>query len=63
MGGGEGYPAFLKGLLFTTRERTALARAYFNRHVWKPALEAAGPGKPSTARSRTREASGGRRRM
>jgi integrase len=29
-------------LLFTTRERTALARTYFNRHVWKPALEAAG---------------------
>jgi integrase len=28
-------------LLFTTRERTALARPYFNRHVWKPALEAA----------------------
>jgi integrase len=29
-------------LAFTTRERTALARTYFNRHVWKPALEAAG---------------------
>jgi integrase len=29
-------------LLFSTRERTALARTYFNRHVWKPALEAAG---------------------
>lgn len=28
-------------LLFSTRERTALARTYFNRHVWKPALEAA----------------------
>jgi hypothetical protein len=28
-------------LLFTTRERTALARTYFNRHVWKPALQAA----------------------
>jgi integrase len=28
-------------LLFTTRERTALARTFFNRHVWKPALEAA----------------------
>jgi integrase len=29
-------------LLFTTRERTALARTYFNRHVWKPALDVAG---------------------
>jgi integrase len=29
-------------LLFTTRERTALARTYFNRHVWKPALDRAG---------------------
>jgi integrase len=29
-------------LLFSTRERTALDRTYFNRHVWKPALEAAG---------------------
>ena len=29
-------------LLFSTRERTALARTYFNRHVWKPALAAAG---------------------
>jgi integrase len=29
-------------LLFTTRERTASARTCFNRHVWKPALEAAG---------------------
>lgn len=29
-------------LLFTTRERTALDRTYFNRHVWKPALEVAG---------------------
>ena len=29
-------------LLFTTRERTALARTYFNRHVWKPALDQAG---------------------
>jgi integrase len=29
-------------LLFSTREQTALARTYFNRHVWKPALEAAG---------------------
>ena len=28
-------------LLFSTRERSALARTYFNRHVWKPALEAA----------------------
>ena len=28
-------------LLFSTRERTALARTYFNRHVWKPALEVA----------------------
>jgi integrase len=30
------------GLVVTTRERTALARTYFNRHVWKPALDAAG---------------------
>ena len=29
-------------LPFTTRERTALDRTYFNRHIWKPALEAAG---------------------
>jgi integrase len=29
-------------LVFSTRERSALARTYFNRHVWKPALEAAG---------------------
>jgi hypothetical protein len=29
-------------LLDTTRERTALARIYCNRHVWKPVLEAAG---------------------
>ena len=28
-------------LLFSTRERTALARTYFNRHIWKPALEVA----------------------
>ncbi len=25
-------------LIFTTRERTAVARTYFNRHIWKPAL-------------------------
>lgn len=29
-------------LVLTTRERTALARTYFNRHVWKKALRAAG---------------------
>jgi integrase len=29
-------------LLFTTRERSALARTFFNRHVWKRALVAAG---------------------
>jgi integrase len=29
-------------LLCSTRERTALHRTYVNRHVWKPALEAAG---------------------
>jgi integrase len=29
-------------LILTTRERTALARTYFNRHVWKKALRAAG---------------------
>jgi integrase len=28
-------------LLFSTRERTALDRTYFNRHVWKPALDVA----------------------
>ena len=30
------------GLVVTTRERTALARTYFNRHVWKSALDGAG---------------------
>ncbi len=30
------------GLLVATRERTAVVRTYFNRHVWKPALTAAG---------------------
>jgi site-specific recombinase XerD len=30
------------GLVVTTREHTALARTYLNRHVWKPALDAAG---------------------
>jgi len=29
-------------LVLTTRERTALARTYFNRHVWNPALKEAG---------------------
>jgi integrase len=29
-------------LVFSTRERTALARTYLNRHVWKPALDQAG---------------------
>ena len=29
-------------LVFSTRERTAIARTYFNQHVWKPALDAAG---------------------
>jgi integrase len=29
------------GLLVATRERTAVVRTYFNRHVWKPALKAA----------------------
>jgi integrase len=28
-------------LICSTRERTALHRTYVNRHVWKPALEAA----------------------
>lgn len=28
--------------MFTTRERRPVNRQYFNRHVWKPALEAAG---------------------
>jgi integrase len=27
------------GLVVTTRERTPLARTYFNRHVWKTALD------------------------
>jgi site-specific recombinase XerD len=35
-------PNSLRSLVVTTRERTALARTYFNRHVWKPALDAAG---------------------
>jgi integrase len=30
------------GLVVTTRERTALARTYFNRYIWKPALDEAG---------------------
>jgi integrase len=116
---------FLRGVVHVRRqvrivaERTALARTYFNRHVWKPALDQAGvpatrdngmhaarhyyasalleggvnvravaeylghndqaspcastptschpakpkPAQPSTARSPTREASGGRWRM
>jgi len=29
-------------LILTTRERTALARTYFNRYLWKPALKEAG---------------------
>jgi integrase len=37
----QGRPETL-GLVVTTRERTAVARTYFNRHVWKPALGAAG---------------------
>jgi len=29
-------------LVFSTRERTVLARTYCNRYVWKPALDTAG---------------------
>ncbi len=36
---GEGEPI---RLILTTRERTALARTYFNPYVWKPALKEAG---------------------
>jgi integrase len=35
------YPP-IDGLVFTTRERTALNRNYYNVHIWKPALRAAG---------------------
>lgn len=30
------------GMVFTTRERGLMDRRYFNRHIWKPALEAVG---------------------
>jgi integrase len=30
------------GLVVTTRERTAVARTYFNPYIWKPALDEAG---------------------
>lgn len=35
------YPA-VDGLLFTSRERKLANRNFYNRHVWKPALRAAG---------------------
>jgi integrase len=35
------FPA-VDGLMFTTRERGLVNRNYFNAHVWKPALRAAG---------------------
>jgi integrase len=37
----DGEPETVR-LVCTTRERTALNRNYFNTHVWKPALRAAG---------------------
>jgi integrase len=36
------FPAGGDGLVFTSRERKPLARTYYNPHIWKPALEAAG---------------------
>ncbi len=36
------YPAVDDGLVFTTRERGPLNRSYYNHHIWKPALRAAG---------------------
>jgi integrase len=30
------------GMVFTSRERKLVSRTYYNRHIWKPALEAAG---------------------
>ncbi len=32
----------IDGLVFTSRERKLVNRNYFNHHVWKPALRAAG---------------------
>ncbi len=36
------FPAGASGLVFVTRERKPLVRTYFNHHIWKPALRAAG---------------------
>lgn len=36
------YPAGDDGLIFTSRERKAINRGYYNANVWKPALRAAG---------------------
>jgi integrase len=36
------YPPGEDGLIFTSRERRPLNRGYYNTHIWKPALVAAG---------------------
>lgn len=36
------HPPGADGLVFTTREGGPLSRSYYNRHVWRPALVAAG---------------------
>jgi integrase len=36
------YPAAGQELIFTSREHKPLNRNYFNSHIWKPALKAAG---------------------
>lgn len=36
------YPPSEDGLIFTTREHKPMSRTYYNTHVWKPALVAAG---------------------
>lgn len=43
------HPATGSDLVFTSREHKALNRNYYNRHIWRPALLAAGvePGRPN----------------
>ena len=36
------YPPGADGLVFTTRQGGPLTRSYYNRRIWRPALEAAG---------------------
>jgi integrase len=36
------YPPGEDGLIFSTREHKPFARTYYNTHIWKPALMAAG---------------------